>query len=148
MAWNLYDRFREGQQDSRQINLDLINMYFAIATNTYVPNQNTDEFFSTPETNEVSGTNYTAGGNQGINPIVSMDGVGLITFDSDDPAVWAQNAAGFANGRRFIGYDKTGGSSAVWRLIVYSDAEAADFGNVAGPLTLQLAAAGIWTQAR
>lgn len=147
MAWNLYDQFREGQQDSRQIDLDGISCYCAIVANAYTPDQNLHDFFD-DITNEVSGTGYTAGGNNGANPIVSMSGAGLITFDSDDPAQWAQDAGGFTNGRRFILYDRTGGSDAVRRLIAYSDAEAADFGNVAGPLTLQMDAAGIWTQAR
>lgn len=34
----------------------------ALTTVTYVPNQDTDEFFTTPVTNEISGTGYTARG--------------------------------------------------------------------------------------
>lgn len=147
MPWNLYDQFREGQQDSRQIDLDGILLYAAIVTNAYTPNQNLHDFFD-DITTEVVGTGYTAGGNQCLNPIVSMSAAGLITFDGDDPTTWAQDPAGFTNGRRLILYDRTGASDPVRRLIAYSDAEAADFGNVAGPVTLQMAAGGIWTNAR
>ncbi len=147
MPWNLYDAFREGQQDARQINLDAVNLYIAIVSSLYTPDQNLHEYFS-DITNEVSGGGYTAGGNACLNPIVSMDTAGLVTFDADDPAVWAQDATGFTNGRRFIAYDRTGVDATAWRLIAFTDPEAADFGNVAGPLTFQLSASGLFTSPR
>ncbi|HFE45914.1 MAG TPA: hypothetical protein ENJ18_10565 [Nannocystis exedens] len=146
MVWNIYDRYREGQHDSRQINPETGTLKAAIVSSLYTPDQNVHEFFS-DITNEVSGTGYTAGGNQCLNPAVTMDSAGLITFDADDPAQWAQDPAGFSNGRRFILYFDTGVTTTS-RLLAFSDAEAADFGNVSGPLTLQMAAAGIWTNAR
>lgn len=146
--WNLYDIFREASMDDRMGSMDSVLAFIAIITNTYVPNQNTDEFFSIPEANEVAGTGYTAGGNACLNPTVSQNAAGLITFDVDDPAVWVQDPAGFTDGRRLVIYDRTGANSGLWRLIAYSNAEAADFGNVAGPVTVTIDAAGVYTSPR
>ncbi len=44
-------------------------------------------------TNEVSGTNYTAGGNGCANPSITESG-GVITYDADNPADWLQDASG------------------------------------------------------
>lgn len=37
-------------------------VHVALVTNVYVPNQDTDHFWSTPQANEVAGTGYTAAG--------------------------------------------------------------------------------------
>lgn len=147
MVWKVYDQYREGQMDSRQVDMDAITGFIAIIANAYVPNQNTHEFFS-DVINQVVGTGYTADGNALATPILSMDAAGLITFDIGDPAIWPQNAAGFTNGRRFVLYDKTGAAAANWRLIAFSDPEVSDFGNVSGPLTVMMDPLGVFTQAR
>ena len=86
--------------------------------------QRLHDFFDDASANEVSGTNYTAGGTQ-------ISGVTL-TLDGDDPEwvhgdiTWLQSAgAGFANGRSFIWYYRTGVGSTS-RLIMRM-LEAADF---------------------
>lgn len=147
MAWNLYDQFRLRQHESTGIDLEAVTVKVAIVTSAYTPDQNLHDFWSDVSANEVSGTGYTAGGNAAATPTVTLSGAGLVTFDAADPAAWAQDAGGFTNGRRFIVYADSGVASTSL-LIAYSDAEASDFGNVDGPVTLTLNASGIWTQAR
>jgi hypothetical protein len=95
----------------------------------------------------VSGTNYTAGGNACASPTWSDDAGGTLKFDADDPATWSQHASGFSNGRRIVLYYDTGTGSTS-RLVGYSDAAGADFGNVAGDLSVTFNAAGIYTSPR
>lgn len=150
MAWNLYDKFRQNQHESGQFDMEDTVTYtvkVAIVTNAYTPDQSLHDFWNDVSPNEVSGTGYTAGGNSCANPTITLSGAGLITFDADDPATWSQDAGGFTNGRRFILYYDSGTASTS-PVVAYSDAEASDFGNVDGPVTLTLDAAGIWTQAR
>jgi len=89
-------------------------------------------------TNEVSGTNYTAGG-----PTLASK-----TTSSADPCVWdcdditiAQSGGGFADGRNLIFYKDTG-TSATSPLICRFGASA-NFGNVSGTLTIQIASTGL-----
>lgn len=150
MAWNLYDIFRENQVDGNG-GFDMETpggngIKCALVTSAYTPNQNTHDFFD-DITNEVTGTNYTAGGNVCSNPAVTMDGAGLITFDADDPATWSQNAGGFSTARRAILYRDTG-TAATSQLIAYSDAFSADRGNVDGDFSITFDAAGVFTSAR
>lgn len=148
--WNLYDSFREHQFTADQFDLeDTVTYTFkvAIVTNSYTPDQNAQDYWDDVSANEVSGTGYTAGGNAAANPSVTMDAAGLVTFDADDPAQWTQDAAGFTDGRRFILYADSGTPSTS-PLIAYSDAEAADFGNVDGPVSVQFDADGIFESPR
>ncbi|MGB8275371.1 MAG: hypothetical protein WCF16_08915, partial [Alphaproteobacteria bacterium] len=64
------------------------------------------------------------------------------TFDAND-VTWLQSATGFSNARKAVLYKDTGVATTS-RLIAYADF-AADKGNVAGDLTLQMDAAGIIT---
>ena len=57
----------------------------ALVTSTYTPNQDTDEFWSTPVTNEVSGTGYTAGGVTLASKTLTYDtGTNETRFDAAD----------------------------------------------------------------
>lgn len=144
--WNVYDRFRRNQHQSGGVDLEddaTFTLRIAIVASGYTPDQNTHEFFSSI-TNEVSGDGYTAGGNELENPTVTMDGAGLVTYDADDPAPWAQDSGGFTNGRRFILY-LDAGTPETSPLIAYSDAESVDFGNVDGPVTVEIDEAGLFT---
>lgn len=122
--------------------LDTDTMKVAIATNTYSVNQDTHDFFD-DVTNEVSGTGYTAGGATLASVTVTRS-TGTVTFDAAD-VTWSQNAAGFSTGRKAVIYRSTG-TAATSRLFSVFTADA-DFGNVAGDLTLQWNASGIatWT---
>ena len=147
---NLYDKWREHAHDGGAVNFETPGgngLKVSIVTNTYTPNQNLHEFWDDgPEANEVSGTNYTLDGNA-TTGTVTIDGAGLVTIDCSDPTAWAQSASGFSNGRRVIVWLDTG-VSATSTLIAYSDAFAADKGNVDGEFSVTFAAAGLCTQAR
>lgn len=147
--FNLYDKFREGNFDGNPINFETPGgngIKAALVSSTYVLDQNLHDFFA-DITGEVSGTGYTAGGNALANGAATVSGGGLVTVDLDDPAVWAQNGAGFTNARRVIIYHDTG-VAATSRLIGFSDDFGADKGNVDGDFTVTLNASGLFTSAR
>jgi len=112
----------------------------AWVTSVYTPNQDVHAFWSDAVANEVSGTGYTAGGETLANLSVTR-AAGVITVTADDPS-WAQNAAGFANGRYLIIYADTG-VAATSPLVSYTDA-VSDVGNVAGPLNITIPVTGIF----
>jgi hypothetical protein len=109
-------------------------------TNTYTVDQDTHDFFN-DVTNEVSGTNYTAGGAT-LGSVTLTRSTGTVTFDSAD-VVWTQSAGGFSTGRKFVIYKSTGTASTS-RLFSVVTADA-DVGNVTGDLTIAWNAAGIAT---
>jgi len=123
-------------------NLTADTIKTAAATNTYTVNQDTHAFFS-DITNEVTGTNYTAGGATLTSPTVTRS-TGTVTFDAAD-VVWTQSAGGFSNARKFPVYRSTGTASTS-RLFSVVTADA-DVGNVTGDLTIQWNVSGIaqWT---
>jgi len=144
---NLYDAWRDIVADPTRAAAISGTLKMAIVTGTYTPNQNTHDFFN-DITNEVTGTNYTAGGNACASPgWTGPDGSGVLTFDASDPATWLQNASGFSNGRRAILYYDTG-VAATSRLVGYSANFGADSGNVAGDFTVTINASGIYTSTR
>jgi hypothetical protein len=146
---NLYDIFRRKQSSGNgAVNLSSVTVKCMIVTGTYTPNQNTHDFRDDLGANEVSGSNYTAGGNAMINPVVSLSGAGLVTVDFDDPATWAQHATGFSNGRRAVVYVARGGLSSADELIGYTDDFGADKGNVDGDFSVAVNASGLFTGAR
>lgn len=141
---NKYDRYSLALAEGNGVNMEAPGgngIKVAIVTVSYSPNQNTHEFWS-DITGEVTGTNYTAGGNVLANGIATLSGAGLVTVDFDDPAAWSQSGTGFSNGRRFIIYHDTGvaGTS---RLIGYSNDFGADQGNTTNDFTMTLDSAGL-----
>ena len=100
------------------INADTVNLYTAL----------TAVATATAWTGPVTLANITCGLNG------SLD----LAFDADDPAVIALDAGGFANGRSLVVYEDTN------KYIIASHIEAAAFGNTTGPITITLAANGIW----
>lgn len=144
---NLYDTWRRTVADPTRAAAIPGTLKCAIVTAVYAPNQNTDEFFTTPVANEVVGTGYTARGNALTTPTYTMSVAGLVTFDANDPATWAQNAAGFSNGRRAIFYYDTA-TNGTSRLVAYSADFGADLGNLAADFSVALDAAGLYTSAR
>jgi hypothetical protein len=144
---NLYDEWRNIIADPTRAAAIAGTLKAAIVTGTYSVDQNLHDFFN-DITNEVTGTGYTAGGNACASPAwTGPDGSGVLTFDASDPATWAQNGAGFSNGRRVILYYDTGVSTTS-RLVGYSDDFGADSGNVAGDFTVTFNASGIYTSSR
>jgi len=144
-SWNLYDTWRDFRLDDTNAAVTG-TLKVALVLTAYTPDQNLHDFFD-DITNEVTGTNYTAGGNAAATPTYTLSGAGLITFDAADPATWAQNAGGFTAARRAILYYDTG-TPATSRLVAYSDDFGSDKGNVSGDFSIAMDAAGIYTNAR
>jgi hypothetical protein len=146
---NLYDIFRRKQASGNgAVNLSSVTVKAMIVNGTYSPNQNTHDFRDDLGANEVSGTNYTAGGNTLANPVVALDGSGNVSVDFDDPATWTQHASGFSNGRRAVIYVARGGASSADELIGYTNDFGADKGNVDGDFSVTVNASGLFTSAR
>lgn len=120
--------------------LDTDTIKVAAHTNTYTVDQDTHDFFN-DATNEVTGTNYTAGGAT-LGSVTLTRSTGTVTFDAAD-VVWSQSGSGFSTGRKFVVYRSTGtGSTSRLFSVVTADA---DVGNVTGDLTIAWNAAGIAT---
>ena len=81
--------------------------------------------------NEVSGTNYTAGGNVLANPSVALVG-GAAEIDWDDPTAWSQHATGPTDMTWGIIYNST---SATKECVGFVDLGGV-FSLVAGDLTI------------
>lgn len=148
VTFNLFDQYRKNNFNGGAVDIDLATLKIAIVTGAYTVDQNLHDFFNDVVANEVSGTGYTAGGNACTVGTVTVNGAGLVTVDCNDPATWAQDGAGFSNGRRAILYDSGPGSDATRPLVGFSNDFGADQGNVAGDFTVTINAAGIFTAAR
>lgn len=144
VTFTLYPKFREGNHDGNSINFETPGgngIKCAIVTATYTQSD-THDFFN-DITGEVTGTNYTAGGNVMSTGVVT-ESAGTVTVDIGDPATWSQHASGFSNGRRAIIYHDTGVSTTS-RLIGYTADFGADKGNVDGDFTVTVNASGLFT---
>lgn len=147
MAWVPFDYYLKKlltQDDAIDHDAAGTTVKIALVTSTGAPNRATHDFWNDLSGNEVSGSNYIAGGNAIANKTVSVAS-NIITFDADDPATWSQHASGFSNARYAILYKDTG-NVATSPLMMYYDL-GSDKGNVSGDLTLQLATDGIATLA-
>ncbi len=116
---------------------DTIKMSIHTSSYSYAAGIGTGVYFDSA-TNEVTGTNYTAGGAT----------LASKTTSAADPCVWdcdditiAQSGAGFSNGRNLIFYKDTG--VAATSPLICRFGASADFGNVSGTLTIQIAATGL-----
>lgn len=138
MAWNMYHNFLLTQEDGSAQALDTDVLKLALIDAVYSPAAATDTIFSGISANEVTGTNYTAGGDTASGQTVTLAG-GVVTFDIADNT-WAQHAAGFADARYVVLYASVSG-----RLICYHDF-VTDKGNVAGPFTVEMDALGVFTK--
>lgn len=90
----------------------------ALITSTWTPAQATDEFFSTPEANEVSQTGYTAGGIAltTVAPVISGQ---EIRYDSTTNPQWT--ITGSVTARYAVIYKELGGASSADPLVAYVD---------------------------
>lgn len=131
MALSFYTSFAEDLADA---GLDWVadTINILIMTNTYT--FSAAHNFRDDITNEVSGTNYSSGG-------LALD---TKTASAANPCVMsaadeviAQSGGGFSNGRKYALAKILGGASSADPLICYG-AAGADFGNVAGQLTLDV----------
>ena len=142
MAWVVFDNHMENQYDGGALNLDAAgdDIRCMLIDDTRAPVKATDETMVDIDDNEVSGTNYTAGGHDFASQIITLS-AGSLMFDAEDPT-WSQSGAGFSDARYAVIYYYTG-TPANERCICYADL-GGNVGNVSGDLTLELNAAGIW----
>lgn len=131
----IYNQFKLKQNNGNAIDLDTDTIKVMIVTSAYTPSL--AHAFKSDITNEVSGTNYTAGGTAISGVTLALDGNTVEWVHND--ITWTQSASGFSNGRTFVWYKDTGvaGTSP---LIMYAT-ETSDFGNVTGDLILDGSAA-------
>ena len=137
-----YNLWQEGALNGGAIDWDTDLIKVMLVTASYTPAPTTDEFISDADANEVTGSNYTAGGDT-VDNISVVESAGTVTVDGDDVA-WLQHATGFADARyAIIYYDTTVNTTSP--VVGYIDFTA-DKGNVNGDLTIEWAATGIFTQ--
>lgn len=131
MALSFYTSFAEDLADAGlDWVADTINIVLMTNTYTFSAAHNMRDDL----TNEVSGTGYSSGG-------LALDSK---TASAANPCVMSaadevisQNAGGFSNGRKYALAKILGGASSADPLICYG-AAGADFGNIAGQLTLDV----------
>lgn len=113
----------------------------ALTTSTYSVDQDTHDYFD-DVTNEVSGTNYTAGGATIANDTLGYTaGTNVLKYDGDDVS-WASST--ISNARRAVIYDSTPGADSTRPLIGFCSFDA-DVSTSAGTLTITWDSAGILT---
>lgn len=127
---------------TRVVDFDTDTIKVMLCTSTYVPSA-TAHATKSSVTNEVTGTNYTAGGKTLTSPTV-VDATGTITFDAAD-VTWTASDTGFTNARYAVIYKDTG-TAATSTLIAYIDF-GADKTNVGGDFSIVFNSAGIVTWA-
>lgn len=144
-TWVIFDTFMEKTLDGTgKINIDAggDTLKIMLIDSTRAPVGSTDTNMSTIDDNEVSGTNYSAGGASLANQIISLAG-GTVTFDNTVDITWSQSGAGFTDARYVVLYKSTG-TPANDHPLLYADFSG-DKGNVDGDLTLEFHASGIFT---
>lgn len=127
----VYPQFKLKQNNGNAVDLDTDTIKVMIVNSTYVYSAAHD-FIDDASANQVSGTNYTAGGTAIAGVTLALDGSTAEWVHND--ITWLQSAGGFSNGRTYIWYKDTG-TPATSPLIMYMS-EASDFGNVSGDLVL------------
>lgn len=104
----------------------------SLHTVSYVPNQDTDDFFN-DTSNEVTGTAYVAGGQTLTTPTITYtSGTNVMALNGDD-MVWSTST--IANARVAVIYDSTPGTAATNPLLGYAIFNA-DVSTSAGTLTI------------
>src|SRR5690349_23951113 len=122
MAWVAYDAFKVNQFSSGLKPIDFSStgdtIKCMLCTASYTPNQTTHAT-KADVTNEVSGTNYSAGGATLASKSAAVTSH-VLTFLSTS-ITWLQNAGGFTNARIAVMYRSTGGADSASVLIAYYD---------------------------
>jgi len=113
---HFYDQFFVNLA-AKVIDLTTDSLHIALTSNSYVPNQGTDEYWSTPQAYEITGTGYSAGG-VALSSVTSSVANGVWTLNAANVS-WTE--ATFTAYYAVI-YDSTPGSaSSAWPLIGYID---------------------------
>jgi hypothetical protein len=121
------------------IDLSLTTHKWALYTNTLTPNFSTDQSYSA--TNEISGTNYTAGGRTiaagGGSPTVTESPTGTIMYDQND-MTWP--TASFTARGGILYADALAGDN-----LIVAQTYGADITATAGTFTIQFNSLGVLT---
>ncbi len=137
MASVIYNSFKRDIMNGA-LDLDTDTIKVMLVTSSYTPDQDSHTKRS-DVTNEVSGTNYTAGGSALANKAVTADNTDNEgVFDADD-LTWSTSTI---TARGAVLYKSRGGASSADELICYIDF-GADKSSSAGNFTLQWDAEGI-----
>lgn len=137
MADVIYNSFKRDIMNG-SIDLDTDTIKVMLVTSTYTPDQDAHTKRSNI-TNEVSGTNYTAGGTALANKAVTADNTDNEgVFDADDVS-WATSTI---TARGAVLYKSRGGVDTADELICYLDF-GSDKISTAGTFTIQWNAEGI-----
>ena len=137
MASGLYGiTFLNALKNTLALDLDSDTLKVMLVTSSYTPNFGTHDFKG-DVTNEVSGTNYTAGGAT-LGSVTLTQSGGTITFDAADTS-WS--SATISDARGAVIYDDTLTDDP---LIAYIDF-GADYSSSNGTFTIAWNASGIFT---
>ena len=137
MAWVPYDNAKLVQYNASANAVDFSTsgstLKISLHTSAYnaAAGRATHDFFD-DVTNEVTGTNYTAGGATLASKTLGVTS-NTLTFDCAD-ITWSQSAGGFTTARIAVLYKSTG-TPGTSTLVAYYDL-GSDKGNVAGDLVL------------
>lgn len=140
MAWTVsglyYVTFRDILDTSQiAIDLDLETHKLALYNNTETPNYSTESAYAA--TNEVTGTNWAAGGVALTGTTVSESPSGTLMFDGTDVSVASTTLTGVRGSKLYA-------DVLADQLIVGIDFDA-DYATVAGTFGVQFAATGVLT---
>lgn len=125
----------------KKIDWDTDTIKLALASSSYTPDQDTHDFFN-DVTNEVTGTNWAAGGVTLANCTLTYTGAtNVLKLDADDISVASVTLTG---ARVLVIYDATPGTAATNPLIGYAVLDS-DLSPNAGALNITFDAAGILT---
>jgi hypothetical protein len=123
---------------NKEIDFDTDTIKVALCTNTYVPDQDTQAYYSSV-TNEVVGTGYTAGGaTLASKTITYTAATNIVALDAAD-VTWA---ASTITARYAVIYDDSPATAATKPLLAYVDF-GADQSSNNGNFTITWDAAGI-----
>ena len=125
---------------NKEIDWDTDTIKVALCTGSYIPNQDTHDYFN-DVTNEVTGTGYTAGGATLASKTVTYTaGTNVTAFDAADVS-WPTSTI---TARYAVVYVDTAGAASTDPLICYVDF-GADVSSSAGTFSIQWDSAGIFT---
>lgn len=142
-TYTKYNSFLKNQLNGTAVvDFEADTIKLALVSSSYTPNAATHDFFN-DITNEVTGTNYTAGGATLGSKTLTESG-GTATFDAAD-VVWAQSGTGFTGARYAILYKDTGVASTSPLIGYYGFVSDKD--NVDDAFTFTFNASGIFSVA-
>lgn len=108
-----------------------------LITSSWTPNQDTDEFYSTPAANEISGTGYSAGGVTLASKTLTYDSAtNELRFDAADPTWTTATITA-----RYLVYYKSTGTNSTSPILGYVNF-GADQSVTTGTFTVVLDATG------